>query len=534
MRLKVTLCFLVFLVAGCDSYLIAIQPTSTPTASEESPFNLQTEVDATSEPTAEAGGQRNQDPTPELTSEVEDETYQLQAKGLQPEFVGDLDNQQDLTFYEMDIKVTLDPSHVRALIEGGVRISYTHSQESPLNELVLMLWPNDQQYNADMVAGPVQVDRQLVDSYIESGGVVLRVPLAKEVQPGEKLEISLPFEITSEGSIVNQRKRFGVTYGVLMAPTFYPLIPRFIDGMWQTEIPPEGGDTTNSDVAYYQVAITASEEYEIIASGVEVEKRSIDNQQIRVSYVTGPMRDFAFAVGPLHKISRMVDDIQLNVWVLPEHIASGERLSNATTMQMEFMNDLVGPYPYVELDIVDTPCAFGGIEYPGLIYICSLDNDYFIDTTVHEIAHQWFYGLIGNDQLHEPWLDEAAATYWQVLCYENAVGKERADGQLNQYRSWVSNPENKNAPIGLGIADYRSSGDYYTVVYFKGAVFYDALRDEMGDETFFDFLSIYYEKNRYQFVNSRDFQGTAEVVCGCDLSAFFDLWVYQGGEIPDW
>ena len=62
-----------------------------------------------------------------------------------------------------------------------------------------------------------------------------------------------------------------------MAPTFYPLIPRFIDGMWQTEIPPEGGDTTNSDVAYYQVAITASEEYEIIASGVEVEKRSIDN-----------------------------------------------------------------------------------------------------------------------------------------------------------------------------------------------------------------------------------------------------------------
>ena len=240
------------------------------------------------------------------------------------------------------------------------------------------------------------------------------------------------------------------------------------------------------------------------------------------------------AIGPLVEINRMVNNVRLNVWARPDHISSGERLANAAAMQMGFMHDLVGPYPYVELDILDTPCGFGGIEYPGLIYICSVDDGYFIDTTVHEVAHQWFYGLIGSDQIHEPWLDESIATYWQVLYYENAVGEERAAGQLSQYRSWASGPENRNAPIGLGIDEYRFSGDYYTIVYFKGAVFYDALREQLGDEVFFQFLRTYYDRYRYQFVHSLDFQNTAEEVCGCDLRSFFDLWVYQGGEIPGW
>jgi hypothetical protein len=525
---------LLFLLSACSGSVMQISPSPEMLVSVENPQDQPTEIQTTVEPTEEKVIQYTPTSTPEILSGTKENDLQLQADGLLPAFVRDLEIQKDLTFYEIEVNVELDPSHVQASIEGTAQITYTHAMDTPLDELVLMLWPNDTQYNAEMVAGPIRINRHLVDFEGESGGVVLRIPLIEEIHLGEKLVLSLPFRIESNGSIRDQRKRFGITNGVLMAPTFYPLIPRLIDGEWQDEIPPQGGDTTNSDVALYQVTITAPEEMNLIASGVEVDRKLLHDNRQTVVYVTGPMRDFAFAVGSLEKISDVVNDVTLNAWVLPGHIASGTRLIDAAKMQMAFLHDLVGPYPYTELDILDTPCAFGGIEYPGLIYICSVDDGYFVDTVVHEVAHQWFYGMIGNDQIHEPWLDEAAATYWQVLYYENAVGDQRASGQLNQYKYWVSDPSIQDVPIGLGIGDYESSGVYYTTVYYKGALFYDALRDELGDEVFFDFLKTYYGRYRYQFVNSEVFQATVEEVCECDLNDFFDLWVYQGGEISGW
>jgi hypothetical protein len=531
---KMAVCLLLFVLSGCDRTATLYSQPSVQSPAENHALPSQSTVPVVIDGTEEMGDplppETDQTPTPEMDQEL----IQLQSHGLLPEFVGDLDTQGDLTFYEIEVVVELDPSRAQASIEGIEKIIYTNRSGTFLKELVLMLWPNGQQYNAEMVAGPVQMDGEQVDSIVDLDGLALRVFLPEEISPGEKLEVRVPFSIEVGGSIRDQRKRFGMTHGILMAPTFYPLIPRLVGGEWQAEIPPEGGDTTNSDVAFYHVTITAPEAYEIVSSGIEVDRQFPGNDQKKVSYVTGPMRDFAMAVGPLVEIKRSVNNVRLNVWTRPDHVSSGERLANAAAMQMAFIHDLVGPYPYVELDILDTPCAFGGIEYPGLIYICSVDDGYFIDTAVHEVAHQWFYGLIGNDQIHEPWLDESIATYWQVLYYENAVGEERAANQLSQYRSWASGPENQNAPIGLGIDEYRLDGDYYTIVYFKGAVFYDALREQLGDEAFFQFLQTYYDRYRYQFVHSLDLQETAEDVCACDLSSFFDLWVYQGGEIPGW
>jgi aminopeptidase N len=139
--------------------------------------------------------------------------------------------------------------------------------------------------------------------------------------------------------------------------------------------------------------------------------------------------------------------------------------------------------------------------------------------------------MIGNDQLHEPWLDESLATYWQVLYYENTLGKDRATTQLNRYASWVSRPQDREAPVGLGIEDYRLIGDYYTIVYFKGALFFDALRSRLGEKGFFDFLKAYYAQYRYGFADSRGFQEIAEDICDCDLDDFFELWVREGGEV---
>ena len=87
-------------------------------------------------------------------------------------------------------------------------------------------------------------------------------------------------------------------------------------------------------------------------------------------------------------------------------------------------------------------------------------------------------------------------------------------------------------PIGLAVDDYTSPVDYALFVYRKGALFFDALRAELGDDLFFEFLKRYFEEYRYDIATSQDFKATAEATCDCDLDELFDLWVFEGGKPP--
>jgi aminopeptidase N len=156
-----------------------------------------------------------------------------------------------------------------------------------------------------------------------------------------------------------------------------------------------------------------------------------------------------------------------------------------------------------------------------------------IEPVVHEVGHQWFYGVVGNDQLLDPWLDEGAATFTEILYYEAAVGVQRGTTALEGLRQVVDlGPGLAELPIGLPVGEFGDQFEYAVVVYYKGALFFDALRRELGQELFTDFLHAYYEEYRYGFATPQGFQAVAEATCGCDLDAMFDLWVYEGGPLP--
>jgi aminopeptidase N len=198
---------------------------------------------------------------------------------------------------------------------------------------------------------------------------------------------------------------------------------------------------------------------------------------------------------------------------------------------VENLQASVGPYPFTELDIVDAPGAFGGIEYPGLILIGVIGPEYDYEIVIaHEVGHQWFYSLIGDDQLLEPWLDEAAASYTEVLYEEYTRGSRAAAQALDGFWQYLDFTQDPTAPIGWPIEAYPGD-DYYPIVYGKGPLFFDALRRELGDETFFNFLRAYFAEQRYGFATTRAFHASAEAACACELDELFDLWVYEGGEV---
>jgi hypothetical protein len=451
-----------------------------------------------------------------------------QRLGLLRPFWGDVDGLLDATRYWLQVDLDLDPSVGEASIDGVVRIQYTNPLDERLEDIVLMLWPNHHQYQAAMTAGPALIQGQVVEGERLDDGPGLRFDLPRSLAPGEAVELSLAFQVEI-GRMIGL-KRMAVTEGMLLAPTFYPLIPRYVEGEWQTRDAPPGGDTTNSDIAFYHLEVGWPADFELVASGVEVDRQQ-DGDSLKATFISGPMRDIALALGPFIQEERPVGEVNLRGWVLEQHVDDLEVMLDAAEIQLALLSELVGPYPYPELDLVDAPGAYGGIEYPGLVYIGTLGSGWVVEPTVHEVAHQWFYALIGDDQIEEPWLDEAAATYAEVLFYEAAIGSGRGAGFLSQAREIVRNRGEADLPLGLPVGAYEDENQYAVLVYFKGALFFDTLRNTLGEANFKAFLQAYYETYRYGFADAEGFQEVAETTCSCDLDDLFNLWVYEGGTV---
>ena len=202
---------------------------------------------------------------------------------------------------------------------------------------------------------------------------------------------------------------------------------------------------------------------------------------------------------------------------------------------MEVYSDRFGPYPYREMNIVQAPLTYHGMEFPGMNLIGGQTYNKFLQDlemlTVHEVAHQWWYNQVGNDQVLTPWLDEGLAEFSTQYYYRDRWGDPTAEQLLRtRWAAPVADAERrgKDEPIGKAVTDYENN--YETMVYGKGALFFATLRDQLGPDTFDQLLRTYLERYRWKIATPAEFQALAEEVSGHDLDALFNEWVYGQDE----
>ena len=187
------------------------------------------------------------------------------------------------------------------------------------------------------------------------------------------------------------------------------------------------------------------------------------------------------------------------------------------------------PYPYAELDIVSTPILAAGIEYPGMIAITKQiiypDNPNLESVIAHEVGHQWFYNLVGNDHLDEPWLDESLTQFVTLQYFIDTYGQEGGDGFRTYLKGSWEQVENKTIPIGLPVRSY-SPLEYRAIVYGRGGLFFEALREEMGSEDFDVFLKEYVKINSWDVATPEKLLAIAEKNCDCNLMPLFKKWIF--------
>jgi hypothetical protein len=206
------------------------------------------------------------------------------------------------------------------------------------------------------------------------------------------------------------------------------------------------------------------------------------------------VRDFSFVVNPRFRLTtREVGETALRVYT---ETVSGAVTADLAVQALIGLGEAYGPYPWPDLVIAEVGAGGGfSMEYPRAIH---LTRGKVTDTYVvyHEVAHQWFYAQIGNDQMLEPWLDEGFADF--SARYLMGIGEEQCSTRPvdSSVFAWEAG--------AISGGDWTSCDGYFHTVFYKGTEFLNGLRSTMGDEAFFAALRSYVEANRYGIVTARD------------------------------
>lgn len=422
-------------------------------------------------------------------------------------------------------------------LSGRMQVRYTHQENVPLDEIYFRLYPN--LAGGKLSVQNVTVDGQAAQTSLEAQDSALKVSLPEPLQPGQSRVIGLDFtlEVPTE---------LGGNYGLLShidqvwaLDAFLPTIAVYDESGWHIQPTPPNGDNTFNDAAYYLVQINAPEEMKLASSGWLVGGEHTPGGQ-RAVFAAGPGRDFYLAASPRFVVSsEQVGLTSVNAYSLPELSEGNLGARRVAADALRVFNARYGAYPYTELDLVSIPMTALGVEYPGIIGISA--DSYasapgsgssgesqvrFRTTIAHEVAHQWFYNLVGNDQSSAPWLDEALAQHatWQFLV--DLYGDGITAGELVDYwRGCVEQTDSGDTPIGLPAGDYPDGRAYVGSVYCRGPLFMAALREEMGVDAWDVFLRAYLTEERWKIATPADFRRIAEATCECDLSTIFAEWV---------
>lgn len=461
------------------------------------------------------------------SEEVED--LQIFENNLVSQFNPVLADMETATHYN----VTIELGDTITDIEGHLHVVYTNNEEVELNEIYFRMFPNVSRHN--MIASNISVNDVEVPLVLEHRDTAICVDLPDALKPGERVEISMDFAQTVPGEMGGNYGLYIYQEEILALDQFFPIIPVYDDEGWNVEDPPINADMIYTDVAFFNVAVTAPVDLIIAGSGIELTKEIEEGKQ-KIAYIGGPQRDFYLAASPRFlSESAKVGDTRITSYFVEEYRDAGEMVLETAVHALNSYNARFGLYPYTELDLISTPMTAGGMEYSTAtsLSIYYYDPTYlpsgliFLEgATAHEVAHQWFFNQVMSDQLDEPWLDEALVQYVTYLYYVDRYGESGAQGFIESLYGRWERVDMEEIPIGLPARDYDHS-EYSPIVYGRGPLFFMALEEEIGENALQDLLRNYTEEFRWGISNTELFKEFAEESCNCDLTSLFNDWIYE-------
>lgn len=440
--------------------------------------------------------------------------------------VGDIDTHRDVPFYQ--ISGTIDPKGLTW--QAHQTVTFVNRSGAALDRLYFRLYPNLADMGGDLTISAAQVNDAPITVQYEADRYIARLDLTTPIAVDATTQVVLDFVTTvpNEGGA----DLFGTLYfdgHIISLPSAYPLLANTQAGAWDLAIPNSNGDLVTSPVAMYDVTTTIPNDYTLVSTGTATTTTQTDaTQTIRV--VSGLQRDFMLAATNNPHVSAVVDGTTIRMYYPNDDINGANLALGYASTALHVFNTTIGQYPYNELDMVTSNSgSFEGIEYPGMLLY---SQDYFNtqpdfeDLVVHEVGHQWFYNVIGNDVQQRAWVDEGITTYTQVLYADAVHGTDAGRNAIQMFSSDYDQIRDTSDDLKLDSPiDAFDEDTYGLIAYYKGALYIDAVRGQIGDQAFAEALKTYYANNRYAIVDSTAFLAAAQSACNCDIQPLYNQWV---------
>ena len=374
--------------------------------------------------------------------------------------------------------------------------------------------------------------------------------------------------------------------GIVTAASAYPMLAPYSGGQFDTAKPTNFGDLAYNRLSHFRARITAPEGYTVVTNLAEQPEEATDDQGNLWWLARGAAnRDLVIVAGRgLVQRTKTVDGIVVRSTHLERDAPGGEVMLKAAAGSLELFQKLYGPYPYREMDVAEATLVggAGGVEFPGLVLVAGMlyrkpshsDNpvarlmgvlgglgkllgggllargknepvggmtvmdrmvaDMARFTTAHEVAHQYFAGLVGSDCRQEPALDEplaqfAAAQYMRHTLGDEA-GQRLADTNTKLNYAVFRMVGGEDAPVARPVEQFDNALAYAAIVYGKAPYFYTALQKTLGKQRFEKAMRQAVDTHRYQLITLDRWVKTLEKAAGTDPGVIRELarrWLHQ-------
>jgi hypothetical protein len=451
-----------------------------------------------------------------------------------------------------DVTARLEDEH----LTWTTRVAYRNVTGQVLKNLVFHLYPAayarplaDIPLAGDLLAGDLSgsfrsrarpgtftIKRVMVDgknARREANGTSLVVSLPRPLKQGAATNVT----IALDAELPVFPERYGVWGEMTLLGNWVPVVAVRDEEGWVLHEFGTVGDPFFSEVADYRVLIEADDRQNITGTGSLTRIQQSSDDTRTWTFDAPGVRDVAFAASvTMRALERTTAGVVVRSWYPAEARALGAANLDTAVAAVGDYSERFGPLPFDEVEVVATSGLLGGMEYPGVVFVGQgnkslegvpvlpelLEFAGFADAQRryvlgHELAHQWWYASVGNDQASEPWLDEALAEASTITWLRRVENGDRTWKMTNL----LSEPPDNDGHLYAGVDEFSSNQEYIDSIYRSGAGTVLDLRTRVGGDTFDAILRSYHETNRLEIATAGDFFEAIQKVAGSDVAESF-------------
>ncbi|MBS1652898.1 MAG: M1 family peptidase [Bacteroidetes bacterium] len=500
-------------------------------------------------------------------------------------------------YWQQDVHYTISASlnDSTDIITGNEELTYWNNSPYTLSYVYFNLYSNAQNkdsYLADLYKNNknhlkfgkyrsqnkgtevLSINNNNQELKTELDNTIMKVYLNKPLPPGESATFKINFKTYFDVEAIRNRMKLFNSFGkkhydiVHWYPRIAVIDRKFV---WTTD--QHMDHEFYGDYGSFHVELTLPNNYVLDGTGLMTNEKEVLPDELRnkldiKNFLNKPfnsppsevikadgstktwkfsainVHDVAYTADPNYRIGESVwDGVRCIALVQEPHAAGWHNASSYIAKVLEVNSNNIGRYHYPKMICAD---AQDGMEYPMLTLDGGFDPNYRT-LFIHEITHNWFFGMVGNNETYRAFLDEGFTQFYTADSYMYIDGPfEKENSPKGWYTKQFTNPNrvidnqiyngyyqtnvvrNEEATLNTHSDDFSSAlrhGGGYSQVYFKTATMLKNLEYVLGRALFDKAIQHYFNQWKFCHPYPEDFRNSVISYTGVDLNWFFDQWL---------